>query len=92
MTYSIVGTIYKPTGVILTDNDGNEYPEMEAVEGYHVNALDLSIEDMEKLQDYIVDVNTPSVVFAGRNDTVCLKFATRDEWLDLGYEIVEVIE
>jgi hypothetical protein len=33
----IIGTIYVETGNMLTDDDGNEYPEMEAVEGYHAN-------------------------------------------------------
>ena len=34
---SIVGTIHKPTGVTLTDADGNEYPETAPLSGYHVN-------------------------------------------------------
>ena len=33
----IVGTIHEPTGNMLTDDEGNEYPEMAAVEGWHVN-------------------------------------------------------
>jgi hypothetical protein len=33
----IIGTIYVETGNMVTDEDGNEYPEMEAVEGYHAN-------------------------------------------------------
>ena len=32
-----IGTIYKPTGVTLTSEDGMEYPEMKALDGYHVN-------------------------------------------------------
>ncbi len=32
-----VGIIYKPTGVMLTDSSGMEYPERQAVEGFHVN-------------------------------------------------------
>jgi hypothetical protein len=34
---SIVGTIHKPTGVTLTDADGNEYPETAPLSGHHVN-------------------------------------------------------
>jgi hypothetical protein len=32
-----VGTIYRPTGNMLEDLDGNEYPELAPLEGYHVN-------------------------------------------------------
>ena len=32
-----VGTIYAPTGNTLTDDDGNEYPEIAPVTGYHLN-------------------------------------------------------
>ena len=41
----IVGVIYKPTGVMLSDEDGNEYPEFSALAGYHVNLrfLDLPV-------------------------------------------------
>ena len=33
----IVGVISKPTGNILTDADGNEYPEQAPIDGWHVN-------------------------------------------------------
>ena len=33
----VVGVIQKPTGVILTDADGNEYPEMAPIPGWHLN-------------------------------------------------------
>ena len=33
----IIGTMYRETGNMLTTEDGMEYPEMEAVEGYHAN-------------------------------------------------------
>lgn len=88
MTYDLVGTIYTPSGVILTDEEGNEYPEMVAVEGYHVNILDA---DMELVAPYVITVNTPSRVFAGRDDTVHLKFVDRAEWLALGIEVVEEV-
>ena len=32
-----VGTIHRPTGKMLEDIDGNEYPELAQLEGYHVN-------------------------------------------------------
>lgn len=83
MTYDIIGTVYKPTGSILKDEEGNEYPQMETVDGYHVNTLPPLD---EKLTKYVVEPTTKQRVFAGREDTICLKFASRDEWLGLGYE------
>ena len=90
MTYDLIGTIYKASGVILTDEEGNEYPEMKALEGYHVNVLPQ--DNMSLVEPFIVEVNSLSRVFAGRDDTVALKFANRDEWLALGIEVIEVVE
>ena len=33
----IIGTIYKTTGVSLTNEEGFEYPEMADIGGWHVN-------------------------------------------------------
>ena len=33
----IVGVIYSPTGVMLTDEEGNEYPETAPLDGWHLN-------------------------------------------------------
>jgi hypothetical protein len=33
----LIGTLYAPTGNMLTDDEGNEYPEKEAISGYHAN-------------------------------------------------------
>lgn len=33
----VVGVIYEPTGNMLTDTEGNEYPEMAPVPGWHIN-------------------------------------------------------
>ena len=87
MIYDIIGTIYKPTEVMLKDEEGNEYPKMEAVEGYHINTLPPLD---EKLTQYVVEPSTKHRVFAGREDTVCLKFSSRDEWLGLGYEHTDI--
>lgn len=37
VSVDFIGTIYKPTGVTLTSEDGMEYPEFKALAGYHVN-------------------------------------------------------
>lgn len=33
----MIGTIYVESGNTLTDEDGNEYPEMVAIDGFHAN-------------------------------------------------------
>ena len=36
-SFDIVGLIHEPTGNMLTDADGMEYPEMAPIDGWHVN-------------------------------------------------------
>lgn len=36
-SFDIVGLIYTATGNMLTDDEGMEYPEMDPVDGWHVN-------------------------------------------------------
>ena len=33
----VVGVLQEPTGNTLTDEEGNEYPEMRAMTGWHIN-------------------------------------------------------
>ena len=62
----VVGVLHEPTGVTITNDDGMEYPEMVALDGWHVN-LRLSGDgrraDAEALVAYIVD---PSPVTPAR--------------------------
>jgi hypothetical protein len=81
MVYDLIGTIHKHTGVMLTDAEGMQYPEMAALDGYHVNVLEVT----PGLEPYVVTPETSTRVFAGVA-THCLKFANRDEWLALGIE------
>ena len=64
----IVGVIYQPTGIMITDEEGFEYPEITAVDGYHVNIRSLHQEVNKliesKLSDYIVTPATPNRVWA----------------------------
>ena len=83
MTYDLIGTIYKETGKTLTDSEGYDYPEMSPVSGYHVNVLSGNADTAS----YSVYAATPSRVFAGRDDTIFLKFQNRDEWSSLGIEV-----
>jgi len=32
-----IGTIYQESGTMLTDDEGNQYPEMIAIDGFHAN-------------------------------------------------------
>ena len=63
-----VGVIYEPTGKMLTDAEGFEYPEMALLDGYHVNVrlsgdnVRESVEAIDEL--YGVTPNSPSRVFA----------------------------
>ena len=98
MIYDLIGTISKPTGVMLVGEDGLEYPEMVVLDGYHVNMLDTNLSDtvdidgnviVNPLKSHIIEVKTPSITFAGRSDLVCLRFADRNEWLSMGIEEIE---
>jgi len=62
----VVGVIHKPTGVMLTDAEGNEHPEMAPIPGWHVNLSCLPEDCPSDLRQYIIDApTTPSRVFAG---------------------------
>lgn len=63
-----IGTMYTPTGNTLTDSEGNDYPEMAAVSGYHVNVRLISetYREMFEIIDetFGVEPATPQRVFA----------------------------
>ena len=63
----LVGVIYEPTGDMLTDDEGNEYPETAPIDGWHVNVRlvgDARREDVESIDvTYGVTPNSPSRVF-----------------------------
>ena len=51
----IIGVIYKPTGKLLTSEEGS-FPEMAPVDGWHVNVRG---EENATLAEYHVEVATP---------------------------------
>lgn len=58
----VVGTIYKPTGVMVDGEDGMQYPEMVPLDGFHVN---LAISELpESLVPFAVTPGQPARVFA----------------------------
>ena len=63
----VVGVIHEPTGTMLTDDEGNEYPEMAPVDGWHVNIRlvgDAKRETVEALDaTHGVTPNSPSRVW-----------------------------
>ena len=61
-----VGIIFKPTGKILKDKEGLEYPEMKALDGYHVNLRLTELPETlpDALAPYIVEPTSPSRVWA----------------------------
>ena len=63
----VVGLIHEPTGVTLTDDEGNEYPETAPVDGWHVNIRlvgDAQRETVEALDaTHGVVPNSPSRVW-----------------------------
>lgn len=59
----VIGTIRQPTGNTLTDAEGFDYPEMEAVPGYHANYRGESLP--AELQPFEIDApSTPVRVWA----------------------------
>ena len=96
MIYDLVDKIYTPTGAMLAGEDGIEYPEMVALDGYFVAVISIKKEvDINgnivpnRVLPYIVTMDTPQRKFACDAETIHLKFTNRDEWLSLGIEHIE---
>lgn len=53
----VIGTIYKPTGKMLTVEDGEPVPEMAAIPGFHVNVRHET--EAPELQQFAVTPSTP---------------------------------
>ena len=64
----LVGVIYEPTGEMLTDAEGNEWPETAPLDGWHLNIRllnDTMRAETEALDaQYGVTPNSPSRVWA----------------------------
>ena len=61
-----VGTIYAPTGNTLTDDEGNEYPEIAPVTGYHLNLRKMRDEAdsiITILEDADLTIDPPATPF-----------------------------
>ena len=63
LALDVIGTIHKPTGNMLTDADGMEYPETAPIDGFHANL----IADEGLNLPVIIPPETPYRVWAGDN-------------------------
>jgi hypothetical protein len=62
----IIGSIYAPTGNTLTDEEGVEYPEMAAIDGFHANLkaeFDLDEEGNVVIPDGLPTIEAPSTPY-----------------------------
>lgn len=57
----VIGTIYKPTGKVLTTDEG-EVPEMAPIDGWHVNVRHMG--EAAELENYKVFPATPARMWA----------------------------
>ena len=62
---SIVGELCDCTGVILTDDEGNDYPEKLPLAGYHANLVTKDASIIAALAGVTIAVNSPLVKIAG---------------------------
>lgn len=60
----VIGVMYTPTGTMLTDEEGMQYPEMAALEGFHANIRGITAEQAAMLPT-IEAPSTPVRIWAG---------------------------
>jgi hypothetical protein len=60
----VIGTIWKPTGETTLDEDGNQYPAQEQLNGYHANIRGITAEQAELLPT-ITKPSSPIRMWAG---------------------------
>ena len=63
----IIGTMYRATGNMLTTEDGMEYPETEAIDGYHANLREVLTDEQEAALPTVDAPATPYRKWAGDN-------------------------
>jgi len=63
----VIGTMYRETGTMLTDGEGMEYPEREAVDGYHANLRETLTDVQVAALPTVSAPATPYRIWAGDN-------------------------
>lgn len=61
---AMIGTLSQPTGQMLMDDDGIEYPEYAPIPGYHCNVRTDSTTIIDALASVTINVTLPSVEWA----------------------------
>lgn len=61
----VIGTMYRETGNMLTTDDGMEYPETEAMDGFHANLRENLTAEQEAALPTIAAPATPYRIWAG---------------------------
>ena len=61
----LIPILLAPTGVTLTDEEGNEYPEKIQLDGYHANLVTKDITIIRALKNITITVNKPLLKIAG---------------------------
>ena len=61
----IIGTMYRETGNMPTTDDGMEYPETEAMDGFHANLRENLTAEQEAALPTIAAPATPYRIWAG---------------------------
>lgn len=59
---SVIGTIYQPTGALLDDGEGGEYPEKAPVDGHHANLVTSQQSLIAGVKNITIEVSTPECV------------------------------
>jgi len=59
----IIGTMYEPTGSMIETEDG-DVPEMQPIDGWHVNVRATGNEDTTALEPFAVTPSQPRRVWA----------------------------
>ena len=88
MTIDIIGTIHKPTGTMLTNSDGDEYPEFAPIPGHHINSTQ-PVPNWEQYQ--VVPSGTYHRVFAGVK-TYCYRFDDEQQAHELAPHLFSELE
>lgn len=78
MNYNIdvIGLIFEPTGNMISDGEGGEYPEQAPIVGWHVNTS----EPVEAWEQYRVTPTAPRRVYTGL-EPVCYAFPDEATYL-----------
>ena len=63
----VIGTMYRETGTMLTDSEGTEYPETQAVAGFHANLREELTDAQVAALPTVAAPTTPHRIWAGDN-------------------------